>query len=395
MYDSLMRLAGVETDATSMAPSHGDVRPRGASVAAPRQDFANFDYIRLVAASAVIFSHSFLLAEGRDTNEPFVRLLGEKNILGLYGVFTFFVISGFLITRSASTSRSVRAFAWARMLRIYPALICCTIFCGVVLGSIFTTLPLVDFWTRLLPLNYAVWASLLPGSEGWSIPTVIFYRGGGWLAEGINGSLWTIPQEVHCYVIVGLLCAVRWLRWYIVAAICALCLPLILLPFPDVPKALGDFLFVAPSFAFGSLLYFLQSRRRLPLWPLLVCAGIAAGAIWAGKPLQLFPLYAAYPLICLATAQRFHLPSLRKFGDISYGMYLYGWPAEQVVRALLGEGAPWWAIFGMALPVAAILGFLSWHLLESRVLRFKKYRPVIAKDWDGPPQIRRVEHGIS
>jgi peptidoglycan/LPS O-acetylase OafA/YrhL len=360
----------------------------------PRPDFSNFDYIRLVAASAVIFSHSFLLADGYERNEPFVRLLGEKNILGLYGVCTFFIISGFLITQSACASRSVGAFAWSRALRIYPALICCAAFCGVVLGSIFTTAPLTDYWIRLLPLNYTAWTSLLPGSEGWSIPTVIFYPGGGLLAEGMNGSLWTIPQELSCYLFLGLLLAVRWLRWHVLAAICVLCSPLMLLPFPVVPKALGDFLFVAPSFAFGALIYFVHSRWRLPLWPLLVCACIAAGAVWAGKTLQLFPLYAAYPLICLATAQRFHLSSLKKFGDISYGMYLYGWPVEQVARALLGHGAPWWAIFGTALPAAAVLGFVSWHLVEKRALRLKRYRLVIIEEWSATPQIGQVVRSL-
>jgi peptidoglycan/LPS O-acetylase OafA/YrhL len=230
---------------------------------------------------------------------------------------------------------------------------------------------------QLLPLDYTASTSLLPGSRGWSIPTVIFYPGGGSLAEGINGSLWTIPQELTCYVIVGLLFLVRGLRWHVAAAICALCLPLMLLPFPIVPKMLSDFLFVAPSFAFGALIYLLWGRRTLPLWPLFICAGIAVGAVWAGKVLQFFPLFAAYPLIRLATAQHFRLPSLRKFGDVSYGMYLYGWPIEQVARALLGEATSWWAIFAIALPVSAALGFVSWHLVEKRALQFKKWRPVV------------------
>jgi len=360
-----------------VAELHGSVRNSDGTSPPSRPDLANFDYIRLVAASAVIFSHSFLLADGHERNEPFVRMLGEKNILGLYGVFTFFIISGFLITQSACTSRSVGAFAWSRILRIYPALICCAAFCGVVLGSIFTVVPLMDYWMRLLPLDYTASTSLLPGSKGWSIPTVIFYPGGGLLAEGMNGSLWTIPQELTCYVIVGLLFLVRRLRWHVAAAICALFLPLMLLPFPIVPKMLSDFLFVAPSFAYGALIYLLWRRRTLPLWPLFICAGIAVGALWAGKVLQFFPLFAAYPLIRLATAQHFRLPSLRKFGDVSYGMYLYGWPIEQIARALLGEATSWWAIFAIALPVSAALGFVSWHLLEKRALQFKKWRPVV------------------
>jgi peptidoglycan/LPS O-acetylase OafA/YrhL len=203
----------------------------------------------------------------------------------------------------------------------------------------------MDNWMRLLPLDYTASTSLLPGSKGWSIPTVIFYPGGGLLAEGMNGSLWTIPQELTCYVIVGLLFLVRGLRWHVAAATCALFLPLMLLPFPIVPKMLSDFLFVAPSFAYGALIYLLWRRRTLPLWPLFICAGIAVGAVWAGKVLQFFPAFRCLSADPPRDRPAFRLPSLRKFGDVSYGMYLYGWPIEQIAQALLGEA---YSILSMA-----------------------------------------------
>jgi peptidoglycan/LPS O-acetylase OafA/YrhL len=58
--------------------------------------FSGFDGLRLVAALSVIFSHAFLIATGSEDTEPFVRRLGPNNSVGLYGVFTFFIISGFL-----------------------------------------------------------------------------------------------------------------------------------------------------------------------------------------------------------------------------------------------------------------------------------------------------------
>jgi peptidoglycan/LPS O-acetylase OafA/YrhL len=65
---------------------------------AEKHRFGNFDTIRLVAAASVIFSHAFLIADGHDKNEPFVRLTGA--IIGVHGVFVFLIISGFLVTRS-------------------------------------------------------------------------------------------------------------------------------------------------------------------------------------------------------------------------------------------------------------------------------------------------------
>jgi hypothetical protein len=55
-----------------------------------RRPLPQFDFIRLVAASSVIFSHAFQISEGTDENEPLVHLLGAHNIAGIYGVFIFF-----------------------------------------------------------------------------------------------------------------------------------------------------------------------------------------------------------------------------------------------------------------------------------------------------------------
>ena len=44
----------------------------------------NFDLLRLVAATSVIFSHAFLLAEGKQDNEPLCRLTGGQSVLGSF-----------------------------------------------------------------------------------------------------------------------------------------------------------------------------------------------------------------------------------------------------------------------------------------------------------------------
>ena len=53
-----------------------------------------------------------------------------------------------------------------------------------------------------------------------------------------------------------------------------------------------------------------------------------------------------------------------RYGDLSYGIYLYGWPIEQGVRYALGADALWWQIFLLSMPVAALLALISWHLVE-------------------------------
>src|SRR5947207_15607666 len=102
----------------------------------------NFDAIRLFAALSVVFSHAFLIAEGSEANEPFALITGNQCILGLVGVFVFFIISGYLVTGSFCRRPTLGLFAWRRTLRIYPALVVNVLVCALLLGPIVSSLPL-------------------------------------------------------------------------------------------------------------------------------------------------------------------------------------------------------------------------------------------------------------
>ena len=83
-----------------------------------------------------------------------------------------------------------------------------------------------------------------------------------------------------------------------------------------------------------------------------------------------FPICGSYLVIWLARAGRSVWPAAR-WGDMSYGLYIYGWPAEQAVVRALGGAAPWWEVLALALPAAVALALLSWHLVEAQALRLK------------------------
>ena len=96
----------------------------------------NFDALRLVAAIAVIFSHSFLIAEGTDAHEPLIWLSGRQCILGLCGVFVFFAISGFLVTESYERTVSPLDYLAKRALRIFPGLFVAVTISAFLLGAL-------------------------------------------------------------------------------------------------------------------------------------------------------------------------------------------------------------------------------------------------------------------
>jgi len=334
------------------------------------EHFRNLETLRLVAAGSVIFSHAFLIVDGHERGEPLYALTGT--ILGGLGVAVFFVISGMLVAQSFERSRNVLEFAWKRFLRIYPGYIVSILIVGL------TVAPF--YWTSVPALavqaKYLVNFGLLRTLEG--TPEVAFYP--GWVGAELNGSLWSIPVEVACYAIVGVLGVLSMLRF----------LPTILLfvagtIFLFVTKDfrpetyLLDLAWGIPPFAAGVLMYLLHSRLewRPGLGTIVTCLGalVAFGAAHVLSWAAAMPL--AILILVLATSRRVTLGNAARFGDFSYGTYLYGWPIEQVVRATVGPVSPY-LLTAISVPLAIAAGAISWHLIEARALRLKRPTPATA-----------------
>jgi peptidoglycan/LPS O-acetylase OafA/YrhL len=336
--------------------------------------YPNFDAIRLVAASSVIFSHAFLISEGTEENEPLVRLLGAHNSAGIYGVWVFFIISGLLVTQSAIGTHTVPRFLWKRFLRLYPALIVCAVVCGVVLGAFFSSIGPKAYPAHLLGPRYAVLTAVLPSGSR-EIDTVSFYAdASGWLGKNINGSLWTIPQEIICYLLIAVTAGLRLLRPWLVAVAAVGGAAFAFSELTTGYEFIDSFLLVAPAFFAGSTIALMRPGRAWMRAACGLCLVALAIALLSGRLSEAFPVFGACPLLWLATGEKLRLPDLSRIGDISYGTYLYGWPTEQVVRALLGGGARWWSVFFLSLPNALRLGFLSWRIVEKRSLGLKDLR---------------------
>ena len=95
--------AEISKGASSLLHESQSLKPlRLTSVTASH--YPNFNALRLLAASAVVFSHAFLLATGSEETEP---LHSTGMTAGVYGVFVFFILSGFLVTESAKRSSGV------------------------------------------------------------------------------------------------------------------------------------------------------------------------------------------------------------------------------------------------------------------------------------------------
>jgi peptidoglycan/LPS O-acetylase OafA/YrhL len=335
----------------------------------------NFDALRLIAAVAVIFSHSFLIAEGTQNNEPLILLTGNQSILGLVGVFVFFAISGFLVTQSFEQTPNPLHYFAKRALRIFPGLVMATLVSAFVLGPLVTTLPLGGYLSRPEPYGY-VFGNMLLDQTVHQLPGVSFADNPVGLE--INGSLWTLRLEFTMYVMVlalGLLrlLTVRTTLLLLVFGIACLRFEMLypLEKWGWFFELFSGWGWLVGFFAAGMLLYKLRQTRILDgRVALLALVGLVL-SIPLRQFIPLFPVFGCYLALWLALSPRLPVIPAARFGDLSYGLYIYGWPVEQAVVWLFGGRAAWWQVFLVALPAAAALAFLSWHLVERPMLRLK------------------------
>jgi peptidoglycan/LPS O-acetylase OafA/YrhL len=332
----------------------------------------NFDLLRLVAATSVIFSHAFLLAENSQAHDPLMILTGGQTILGLVGVFMFFTISGFLVTQSFETTASPFVFLAKRALRIFPGLIACLVVCAFVIGPLVTALPLADYLGRREPYLFVLHNAVLHVSYN-HLPGVEFWR--GYIGGIVNGPLWSLPCEVLMYLMLFVLGVCRLLT--LPVGLILLAIGVIAIWF-DYAKPFGGFFWLLGFFAAGICCYRLRGTRFFAArWAWVALAGLAL-SIPARLFLTTFPIFGSYLTIYLALNRRLRPVPAARYGDLSYGLYIYGWPIEQCIVYFSRGAAPWWGVFGISLVMTALIAALSWHGVENRCR------------WRSRPSSRRV-----
>jgi len=338
----------------------------GGGIGRAAQRRNNFDAVRLVAALAVLFSHAFVIAEDSEAREPLVWLSGSQCGLGLAAVFVFFAVSGFLVTQSWEQTASAPRFLMKRAARLAPGLLVSGLAIGLLLGPLVSSLPL-DAYLGNPQLGRYFGRTFLLGLVDEPLPGVRF--SGSRVGYTVNGSLWTLRYEVMMYLMVALLGGLRLLRPAV--ALLLLALGLVALLFErslDPLGDLGEWAWMLGFFASGMCLYFWRDRALDGRVAAAAALGLAA-TVAAGGFILLFPLFGGYLAIYLALRHWPPLDRLKRFGDLSYGLYIYGWPLEELVVWARGGEAAWWEVFAGALLLAVPIASLSWHVVERPALR--------------------------
>lgn len=326
----------------------------------------HYDLLRVLAAFMVFAGHQQAL-----TGLPEPAFLGFVT-WGELAVGIFFALSGYLVSESWRRDPSVPRYLLRRALRLLPGLAGVVLFACLILGPLLTALRLSDYlahpqtyqylWNVALNVRFA-----LPGMFATNpVPNVM------------NGSLWTLPMEVGCYLLLVLLLRslsrlrAGWILWPVAAALWTV---------DFVQPQAAAWLFYGTSWRMAihfATYFFLGAALRLappPRFSPIPAAMLAAAALMftANSRLGYWMAPLCVALLVIGTARVSARPSrwATRYGDLSYGLYLYAFPVQQVVISTgFAADFPRWA-FALEWLAIVLCAYLSWRWIESPALRFK------------------------
>lgn len=355
----------------------------------------NFDFLRFMLATLVVFTHSYVVYEGRVDNEPLWMLSHQQLGFGTLALNSFFLTSGFLVSQSWRHSKGYLDFLKKRVLRIYPGFITVCfvgayVFAPLGLGIIRPIHYIVEYWSYVNVRDLA-YTSLKLGSP--ELPETFKTSP---CYNDVNTSLWTIPYEFVCYQFVPLLALLRHRITPLV--IFALVFALNVYHYNDyqyynvegtikstflphfIQRRLSDetldlllnfehfFGFFMAGVCFYAYRNYIPRSIYLATLALIV---MLVATFWV-KVFELAQLvFGAYLLFYFAYSKRVRIHNFARYGDFSYGIYLYGWPIQQLVLLYFGPKVGIMGIFFISMIFAFAAAYTSWHFIEKPFLSLK------------------------
>jgi peptidoglycan/LPS O-acetylase OafA/YrhL len=326
--------------------------------------------IRLLLAATVILSHSWWLGGYGPEPSPGGVKLGSWAVLGFFG------ISGYLIARSRVRAATSFSYFKARLLRIFPGLAVCVAVVAFVIAPLAAVVAGNSYFMPDAVIFFVT--NLSAGAPGIALAGISGTLDGVHDPGSWNGPLWTLFWELVCYGIVGLVLGVLRPKLGRVA---------LLVPFlagsvyvfaldagwgpvstpPDWP------LIPVLTFLAGSLVYLFQdiipaNRSVLILTGALVVLSASLGftASLVHLPLSIFLIMASLHLPFPNVGSRF---------DVSFGVYIYGWPVQQLLASIgLPPVVPPLVFAGASLLLVAPLAWLSCRYVEQPAQRWRRSR---------------------
>jgi peptidoglycan/LPS O-acetylase OafA/YrhL len=353
----------------------------GEMLGSHRGEGPGFGFMRLALAVTILVIHSKAFSGFRTYDAQGAALGAVESWAGpsrpIYVVLVpaFFALSGFLVTGSAFRTKFTSTFLAFRGLRIFPALFVEVTLCALVLGPVFTSLPLRDYFTNPGFFRYfgniIGWITLyLPGVFGRATNSI----------DVVNGNVWTLPSEFHCYLIMAVIMATGLLykRILLTLVVGVVTIGLSLLngfgDFAARPFEMANYTIVYYFFV-GMLFFHWKDYIPMRWWIFVGSALVSYFFLYSKHTVFVAPVFVTYCIVFLGVAAIPEFKWLRN-RDYSYGIYLYGTPIIQANIALFpflrGHG---YLTFAFALVSATAFAAFSWNVIEKPTLALKRRLP--------------------
>lgn len=318
--------------------------------------------VRLLLAAAVILAHSFTLGGyPSDTLE----WIGDNSVNG------FFALSGFLIAGSRLRN-GFGHYLWRRAQRIFPGFWACL----VVIGFAFAPIGALISGQGWNPMDSAAYvvdnATLVIHTREIGDTLAASPEGANW-----NRSFWSLMHEFGAYILCGVALGLPWVRRHLAlsAGLVVACLPVVGWTIGDLDQEahmINDALRLIPFFAAGVLAFSLKDRIPASKALAVLSAVLVVAAGFTSE--LVLNTFTAVPLTYLLL----HVgatwsTSLAAKEDVSFGLYIYGYPVQQVLGMIgVGSGfAPVWVFALLSLAMTYPLALASWRLVERPAMRVR------------------------
>lgn len=330
----------------------------------------NFDFLRLVLASLVIVAHAYPLTKHE---EILMVWTNHQEDFGSFAVNGFFALSGYFIFLSLQRSKTIANYFWKRILRLYPALIGLMIFT-------FALIPILYQGNHLTSTIKNYWVYAL---NGLSLYRVKFFITGIFennpFKGAINGSLWTLSYEFTMYMVLLLLFFIRKKKISYLILFFSFFLSFYLMHyqttflqdgFLKIHLESNRLYRLSTYFLAGSCLTFFDLKKLNTLYVriglfLFILLSFILNIYTFVAPFAL-PLF----LILVGILNTKPINDLgERFGDISYGVYIYGFLVQQMFMNYFNFNPL--TLIVCSLIFTYFLAYFSWHLIEKKMLKFK------------------------
>ncbi len=339
----------------------------------------NINLLRFLSALLVIFGHSFALTGGGL--DPIVRLTNDICSCGGLAVAILFFLSGMYVTSSlkrscADESKSAFGISWnfikRRCDRIFPQLFIVVILTALVIGTAVTTLPVKEYLTSPATYKYLLNAVLVPVHK---LPGVFELHPD----TTVNGALWTMPVEfaAYCFLAaVAFFClAIRKPKLMKLAHWAALVIAVAALTYFSIKDNHFMIRIFRPVsfFVIGTLFCDYSDKIRLNIPTGLIALALCIGGLFTPAVNYVLMLTLPYAIVSLCLKPK-QLPSLGIFGKISYEMYLFGVPTQQVIVELSRLSATPLMLFALSAVADIILAIILYLTVEriNKAIKNKK-----------------------